>query len=104
MPRTAIEQWTMEAINAVLPDGTPEQKQALACVMIQGRAKELRTVATDLQLRNAGNQTVQAIALKLIDREHKLERIGLKWAAPRGWPPGEGSTSELEPTGLVSLQ
>jgi len=100
MPKTAIEQWTIEAINAVLPDGTPEQQQRLACVIIQARAKEARTLATELTMKNQGNPAVQAIALHLIDREHKLEAIGLKWA--ECWPPAE-SKVEAEDSRIVRV-
>lgn len=103
MARTALETWTMEAVNAVLPEGTDEQKQRLAILMIQGRAKECRTIATELQFKNPTNQVAQAIALYLIDREHALERVGMKWAEK--WPPEDGAVeSEIQGERLVRLQ
>ncbi len=95
---TAFEQWLKESVEKLVPD--PEHKddcaaglgvpcdcgmvpstleQRLAIGLVQARALELRTMATEMQMKNL-TQTPPGAWLfqRLWDRSHKLEQIGLK--------------------------
>lgn len=102
--RTALETWTMEVVNAVLPEGTSEQQQRLACAIMQGRAKECRSLSAMFKMSNPTNPIVDEVCRHMIERETKLEQIALKWAEPAGWPPPEGVTAEAAKEKLVQLQ
>lgn len=88
---TAIQTMTMEMVEAVFPDGTPEQKQRLAIVIAQARAKECRAIAAEIMMKSLQNPVLQTNAALqaartwIDERSGKFEELGLEWA--KAWPP-----------------
>ncbi len=129
---TAFEQWLKESVEKLIPDpshaaGCPTiaddesdevladyqecacgmvpstLEQRLAIGLVQARALELRTMATEMQLKNL-NQTPPGAWLfqRLWDRSHKLEQIGLKLC--ESYPPSDAAPSEEEIAGPRLVQ
>ncbi len=89
---TALEQFTMELVEAVAPDCDETLKQRLAIAVIQARAKEAAHLGTELLLKAGMNQLLVGVGRHLIDRGHKLEKLGLDWAST--WPPDPKASAE----------
>ncbi len=111
---TAFEQWLKESVERLIPDPSHAPscaahvdapcdcgmvpstlEQRLSIGLVQARALELRTMATEMQLKGL-NQTPPGAWLfqRLWDRSHKLEQIGLKLC--ESYPPSDAAPSEEE--------
>lgn len=101
--RTNLEIWAIGAVEAGFPEGTEDDKRRLAILLVQARAQEARNLSTMFAMNNPRNTVVLQMAKHMMNREHRLEEIGLAWATGP-WPPNEGSTEGTEGQPLVTLQ
>ncbi len=100
---TALETWIIGAVEAGFPEGTLEQKLRLGIVILQSRSQELRNYSTMMIRDNPRNVSVVQMSRLMIDREHRLEEIALRWAGG-SWPPEAGSTRDTKGEPMVTLQ
>lgn len=100
---TALETWVIGAVEAGFPEGTTADKLRLGILLIQSRAQEQRNYSTMLMYQNPRNTIILEVARLMIDREHRLEEIALRWAEG-SWPPEPGSTKDTQGQPLVTLQ
>lgn len=112
---TAFEQWLTSTTAALAPDPTHAAHcrvvdmstkcdcgfipstihQRLAIGLCQARALELRTMATEMQVKGLNQSPPGAyLFTRLWDRSHKLEQIGL--ALCTQYPPSDAAPVEEE--------
>ncbi len=99
---TALETWIIGAVEAGMPEGTIEQKLRIGILLLQSRAQEQRNFSTMLMMNNPRNMSIREVYQIMVDREHRLEEIALKWANG-SWPPEAGSTKDTVGEPLVRL-